>query len=196
MKKLYTLLLFLALSFSIHSQKLVKTEIIDSYSNKIRPLFSSKGTLLKMSLIRTTDSTTINTVTIIEIATETTETVATSTTFAFGSSGAWGLGGTQINQSVKETGKRVLMANDLVRLISLFNNLIQLTGGEKPSVETLWKYDFDSGFSIALSFKPYDRLAPYSYILSMDGAVFEIDSANSLAMLKKLAVFRDGMTKK
>lgn len=191
MKTLLTLT-FCALWLLAPAQTPTKTEILDSYSDKIRPLFGSKAAMLKMSAVRTSDSLSKKMAVIIEVVTETSEAVATSTSVAFGNGGGWAVGGAQVRELKKEAGRRVLDAAELGRFISLFNNLIQTTGNEKPETETLWRHDIDEGFSIALSYRP-GRIAPYSYILAMDGAVYEVDAANSLSMLKKLAAFRNLM---
>lgn len=193
MKRSLTLAFCAAWLFAFAQGTPTKTEILDSYSDKVRPLFGSKAAAFKMSAVRTTDTTGASvTSVLVEVATEVSETVATSTSVAFGSGSSWAVGSGALREIKKESGRRVLDGAGLARLIGIFNTLIHITGEVRPEVETLWRFDYDEGFSVALSYRP-GRVSPYTYVIAMDGAVYEVETVSGLSLLKKLAVFRGMM---
>ncbi len=187
----YVIFLFFILTGNevIKGQNLVKTEILNSYTAKVRPILGSKASMLKVSVIRTTDSTSVKSVIIFDVSNETIETVATQTSVNYNLLLGASIGTGLLSKVNRQNGKRVYDLDGLNYLISAFNQLIGKTG-DKPEVDTLWEFPVDDGFVIALSLQPGNFT---KYVITIDDAVFEIETTSALVMLKQLRDFRDLM---
>jgi hypothetical protein len=164
------------------------TEVLDKYEKKFRHWGGDNETIRFLVLKKITGKdTTIYAQ--CEVENRDWQKTGQTSGLAVGSNGGWAVGVNDIEIIEKRKGIIRFTSADFIALIGFFNQFIGINRSGDPKYDKTWTAVFDSRFSISLTYDQA-RMLKWAYVLSIDGAFFELPADESIDMIKKLAGFR------